>query len=280
MKQYYTDEVKYIFVLIIFFVILSYLLLVNEFSYSLTFLYIGAIVSFALLIFLNHKLHRKRGRMFASDFILFPVEFIASVFVFFGIAKIGYDTMNLTALQEKQIDTTLSQVTDKIVIGTWESDPMNYPEINPLYEEIFSKSVSNSGKFLDQDQWNSLNIPVKYIPFQGNEKAWHYSAKFIQQMVNVIRLFDLDNKFEINNKADLERISSTRFAGWFMCFRMFISSPIVRNVWEQTKYTYANPEFTAWIKFYITDPIDNNPDFFKQQRQIWDQKVIKAMVAK
>ena len=181
--------------------------------------------------------------------------------------------MLVTERQSTELASKLSLYTQKVVVDTWEADAMNYPRIHDTYKQVFSYVSSDSGQFLTKQEWESLGIPVEYVPFEGNEEAWHYSAKFIQEMVNIVRMFGLEQKFRINNEQDLEKSQENKYAGWMTGFRMFLKSPIVRNVWEQYKYRHVNPYFSAWVKYFITDPIDQDPDFFKKHRAKWDHAI-------
>ena len=276
-KSFKKVEFLYISVLTIFIGAISYHLLIIDFSYDLLFFYSVTMSSFFLLIYLNWKLHKKHGSNFANDFIRFPVDFLASAFVFFGIAKIGYDTYAVGKLQQTEIASKLSLFTEKVVVDTWEADAMKYPSLSPVYEKIFSTPSSNSGHFLTEEEWNALNIPAPYVPYKGNEKAWHFSAKFIQELVNIVRMFHLEKKFKVNNVEDLARSQDNMYAGWMTCFRMYLRAPIVRNVWEQYKYRHVNPNFSAWVKYFVTDPIDQDPDFFLKQKAKWNKAVETAL---
>ena len=257
--------------LVVFLSAVSYHLLVIDFSYELLFFYTVSLTSFCALVYYNYKLHKKHGVHFAQDFIKFPIEFLASAFVFFGIAKIGYDTMLITERQEKEMASELSLFTEKVVVDTWENDAMNHPKVQTVYEQVFSNPGSKSGHFLTEKEWLELKIPVEYVPYQGNEEAWHYSAKFIQEMVNIVRMFGLEQKFRINHPEDLIKSQQSMFAGWFTCFRMYLKAPIVRNVWEQYKYRHVNPKFSAWVQYFIIQPLDDDPDFFEKHREMWNE---------
>lgn len=268
----------YQWALVIFLFAVSYHLLVIDFSYELLFFYTVSLTSFIALVYFNYKLHKQHGVHYAQDFIKFPIEFLASAFIFFGIAKIGYDTMLISERQEKELASELSLFTEKVVVDTWENDAMNHPEVRAVYEKIFSTPASDSGQFLSQKEWEALDIPVPYVPYQGNEEAWHYSAKFIQEMVNIVRMFGLEKSFRINEPQDLIKSQQSMYAGWFTGFRMYLKTPIVRNVWEQYKYRHVNPKFSAWVQYFILDPMDNDPNFFKKHRETWDKNMQEQLL--
>ena len=270
-------EIGYKVAISVFLFAISYHLLIIDFSYELLFFYSVSLTSFIALVYFNYRLHKQHGVNFAQDFIKFPIEFLASAFVFFGIAKIGYDTMLITERQNTEIASKLSLYTEKVVVDTWEANALKIPQIQPSYKKIFSTVASDSGDFLTKEEWDKLNIPAPYVPYEGNEEAWHFSAQFIQKMVNIVRMFALEDKFKINNKADLIKSQENMYAGWITGFRMYLKTPIVRNVWEQYKYRHVNPNFSAWVKYFITDPIDNDPDFFAKHRKRWDQAIDKAL---
>lgn len=262
--------------LLVFALAFSYNLLLIDFSYELMFFYGVSVTSFLALVYFNYKLHKQHGVNFAQDFIKFPIELLASTFIFFGIAKIGYDTMLVTERQNKEIASKLSLYTEKVVVDTWEQNAMKFPSVRQSYREIFSQPGSDTGDFLTKEAWDKLNIPAPYVPYEGNEEAWHFSAQFVQEMVNIVRMFGLEKKFKINSEADLKKSQGNMYAGWITCFRMYLKSPIVRNVWEQYKYRHVNPYFSAWVKYFVTDPIDNDPDFFLKHREKWNEAMLDA----
>uniref|UniRef100_A0A6C0LXH1 Uncharacterized protein n=1 Tax=viral metagenome TaxID=1070528 RepID=A0A6C0LXH1_9ZZZZ len=235
-------------------------------------IYTGVILLVLGITYINYILYKKYGKSEADLFIQFPFKFLASLFVFFAIGKIGYDTLKASETTEEEIQQGLSHFTQEIVVDRWEADAMNYPVLNTLYKEIFSMGTGNS--FYTRAEWNAKGLShIKYVPYDGNEEKWHYSAKFIQEMVNIVRMFKLEDKFKINNKLDLIKSNQNAFAGWITCFRMYLNNPIVRNVWEQYKYRHVNPKFTAWVHYFVIDVVEKNPDFFLQHRNKWDSEL-------
>lgn len=179
--------------------------------------------------------------------------------------------------QKKMFDKDLSLFTQRIVVDRWEDDVMKYPQLNKFYQETFSQMNGTKNGFLSQKEWKKLNIPVKYVPFKDNEFEWHYSAKCIQEMVNIIRMFNLEEKYKLGNKEDLEKSLDGEFGGWIVGFRMFLNNPLVRNVWEQYKSRHVNPKFTAWIEYYVIKVIDENPDYFRDHYTSWQEKTNKYL---
>lgn len=246
----------------------------NEGKYDITYglyrIYIGVIVLVLSITFLNYILYKKYGKSEADLFIQFPVKFLASLFVFFAIGKIGYDTLKASETTAEEVQQGLSHFTQEIVVDRWEADAMNYPVLNTVYKEIFS--MGNS--FYTRAEWNAKGFShIKYVPYAGNEQEWHFAAKFIQEMVNIVRMFKLESKFKINNELDLIKSNQNAFAGWITCFRMYLNNPIVRNVWEQYKYRHVNPKFTAWVNYFVIDVVEKNPEYFLQHRKNWDAEV-------
>jgi len=232
--------------------------------------YLGVIGLVLGITSINYILYKKYGKNEADLFIQFPFKFLASLFVFFAIGKIGYDTLQSSETTAEELQQGLSHFTQEIVVDRWEADAMNYPILNNLYKEIFS--MGNS--FYTRAEWNAKGLShIKYIPYDGNEEEWHFAAKFIQEMVNIVRMFKLEDKFKINNESDLIKSNQGSFAGWITCFRMYLNSPIVRNVWEQYKYRHVNPMFTAWVHYFVIDVVENNPEYFVEHRNNWDSEV-------
>jgi len=223
--------------------------------------------------YLYHFLSKKYGKDIAYSYVHFPFIFIGSIFVIFAIYKLQYQITHLKNETEDKNVKELSKITQQIVVDGWEDDPLKHPELNELYIKVFSKPGGGTNGFLTKEQWESLNINVPYVPFEGNESKWHYSAKFIQEMVNIYRMNNLNKKYKINNPVDLEKSKMTEYSGWLSSFRMWMSVPIVRNVFEQYKYRHVNPEFTAWIKYFITDPIDKDPNYWTNHKKVWDNNV-------
>jgi len=174
----------------------------------------------------------------------------------------------------KKVNTSrLSQYTHAVVVDQWEQDAMNHEDLHEIYQDIFSHPAGNDGQFYTQEQWDKLDLGVPYVAYDDNPKAWHYSAKFIQEMVNVIRMNNLQKRFVVSNEDHLKMSSSGEFSGWITSFRMFLSNPTVRNVWEQYKYRHGSPHLTAWVKYFVIEPVENNPEFFKAHQEQWDRDV-------
>ncbi len=232
----------------------------------------AAVLIVLALTYVNHRVRKNYGGDTREDFLNFPLQFIGTLVVISTLAKIGYDTLILSKQQHKASMRELSAYTQQVVVDGWEKDAMMYPSLNPLYQKIFSKMVSKH-HFLTQQQWQSLKLSVPYVSYQGHEQQWHYAAKFLQEMANITRVFGLMQHFKINDQQDLAKSLNGDFAGWVQTFRMFLSVPIVRNVWEQYKYQYIDPHYTAWIQYYVINVIDHNPNYFSQSRKDWDKKV-------
>lgn len=98
-------------------------------------------------------------------------------------------------------------------------------------------------------------------------------------MVNVVRMFDMQTRFPLGSDAHLADSLNGKFAGWITSFRMFFTAPLTRNVWEMYKYRHVNPEFTAWVQFYVIDPVRKDPDFWKKHYTNWDAEVDRLLHA-
>ena len=225
--------------------------------------------------FFNHFIRDKFGSSAREDFMSFPVQLINAMIILAIIGTFWLDTVHHREIQRKDLLRNLSLYTHKVIVDGWENDAMKYSELDDFYENIFSKpgGDSKTNTFLTKKQWDDLHLPVKYVPYKGHEKQWHYSAKFIQEMVNVVRTLNLQKEFPINDKLSLEKSYTSIYAGWFTCFRKFMSVPLVRNVWEHSKYSHINPAFTAWIQYYIINVVEKDPDFWSKNKAKWDLNV-------
>ena len=231
------------------------------------------LVSITIFItYLFDKVSMKHGKKKAYNIIQFPFIFMASLYVFFAIYKLGYQTQHLDEQTSINNSRELSKITQQIVVDGWESDAMKHKyELSDMYEEIFSKPCGNENGFMNEHEWNKLGLNVPYVSYKGNEIKWHYAAKFIQEMTNIYRLNDLGKTYKIGSIVDLAKSKLSANSGWFSSFRMWMSHPIVRNVYEQYKYRHINPEFTAWVKFYIIDTIEGDASYWKGHRKRWDK---------
>ena len=239
-----------------------------------SFIFIISILGLVFFItWANYTIISKHGIKHAELFVQFPFTFLGSLFVFFGMGKLIYDTMTSNKYKEREIRSKLSEYTETVIINNWENDCIKNPELNKLYEKVFSKPYNDDEYFMTKKEWEKKNINVPYVPYRGNELEWHYCAKFCQHLVNIYRMFHLDETFIINNEDDLKKSFEGVFAGWITCFRIFLSVPIARNVWEQVKYRHGNPKLSAWVKYFCTDPLDKDPKFFYKHRKNWDKAI-------
>ena len=253
----------------------------SDFLYS-TILLILSVAFIVSVGYLNHYVRDKFGASAREDFMSFPVSLISSMIILAIIGTFWYESVQYRETARKDLARNLSLYTHKVIVDGWESDAMNYSQLDGLYEQIFSKPGGDgeTNSFLTKKQWDNLHIPVKYVPYKGHEKQWHYAAKFTQEMVNVVRTFNLQKLFPINNQKAMASSFSGIYAGWFTSFRMFMAEPMIRNVWEQGKYSHVNPAFTAWVQYYIIDAVEKDPDFWSKNRERWNKNVAKLLESK
>jgi len=248
----------------------------NDNLISVGFLYLLLIVLLIAVSFINYVLYQQIGKEKSYFFVKFPITVLGSLFFFFAIGKIAYDTFEVRENTMSTLNRGLSLYTQDVVVDRWEADAMNYPALNQMYKEIFSKSGGDNSQFLTREEWKNLGLShVPYIPYDGNEEKWHYAAKFIQELVNIVRMFGLEKKFKVGNQEDLIKSNDGTFAGWNTCFRMYLSHPVVRNVWEQYKYRHVNPKFSAWVQYFVIDVIENDPSYFKNHINMWNTEMNK-----
>ena len=227
------------------------------------------------IIYLYHLTRRVYGSDHSDDFFNFPVNFVVSMMTVVMVYQIGFDSMHSNFVEKRHNEHELSTIAEQIVVGTWEGNPIEYPELNGIYEGIMGHQVTADGnvRFKNQQEWQTLYPGLKYFDFKQNTHAWHYAAAFCQQMVNVIRMFELQNRFKLGDGTHLDLSLNSNFSGWLTTFRMFIKNPMVRQVWETNKTRYSDPQLTAWVQYYVIDPVDGDPDLFIKHRRHWDRQV-------
>tara|TARA_B100001989_G_scaffold162318_1_gene116566 strand:+ start:1583 stop:2461 length:879 start_codon:yes stop_codon:yes gene_type:complete len=224
------------------------------------------------IIFLNHRTHFDHGADASEEFFNFPLNIITAFATLLFVYQVA-DQINGSSQQtQEDLFVNLAQYSSKVVVGTWETLPMDHPDINPLYQSIFGNITGNNGFFMTEAQWTKRYPTIPYVPFEGNELEWHYAAKYCQQMIDVIRMFQLDSQFPINDKSSRSKSSDSVYAGWFTTFKMFLNNPTVRNVWEQYKYRHANPELSAWVQYYVLDIIDSDQGSITLHDENWNHQ--------
>ena len=229
---------------------------------------------FINIIFLYHANRRSKGVDHTDDFFNFPVNFLMSMATVVAIYQISYDVNSSAATDKDSNEHALSLIADEIVVATWETDPMTYPELNALYESTVGHQVADYfNRFKSESEWKKSYPNLPYHFFVDHPTSWHYASKFCQQMVNIIRMFDLQIKLPLGDTYVRDHLLQSQFVGWITTFRLFLKNPIVRQVWETNKTTYVNPSMTAWVNFYIVDYVDSHPDFYRQHRYEWDAAV-------
>ena len=241
-------------------------------------IYAGLIFVVVVISAINFFVVKKYGTKYTQSMIQFPFVFLGSLFVFFAIGKIGLDTSRNEDKYDKSLGIELSKFTQQLVVDRWENDVSKNKKLYDIYKSIFSKPSNSDNKngFYTKCQWEKKFPNVPYIPYEGNEDSWHFAAQYIQEQLNIYRMFHLDEKFKLGNEDDLKKSQEGIFAGWISCFRMFFTNPTIRNVWEQYKYRHGNPQYSAWVKYYVTDVI-KKPNFFKNHQMKWDRESIDLL---
>lgn len=275
LSNMYTRNFLYILfsaILLIFFVYYEHFTITVSIVILLVILFTGWVIKKYIFYASRYK------ESLAYSLLRFPIEMTATIFTLFAIAKIAYDTLESKRKTEILEAQNLSNYTHTTVIDNWETKAMEYPELNPIYQSVFCKQVGNKSELLTKEQWDSLGLNVPYVPFEGNENEYHYAGIFIQAMTNIVRMNTLDTTFKINNEEDLKKSTSSKYGGWFTAFRMWMSTPLCRNVWEQYKYSMVNPEFSAWVEYFVIQPTEK-PEFWINHRTNWDnsaQEILKT----
>ena len=224
------------------------------------------------IIFLNHYTHFDSGADASEEFFNFPLNLITAIATLLFVYQVADQVNGSSQQTQDELFVNLAKYSSKVVVSTWETLPMNHPDLNPVYQSIFGNVTGNDGVFMTKTQWIERYPTIPHVSFEGNEVEWHYAAKFCQQMVDVIRMFRLDSQFPINDNSSRLKSSGSVYAGWFATFKMFLNSPTVRNVWEQYKYRHANPKLSAWVQYYVLDVIDSDQGSITLHDEKWHQK--------
>lgn len=228
---------------------------------------------FVNIICLYHFTRRGYGEDHSNDFFNFPINFIIAMATLAAIYQIATDSSNIAETRATARAHNSSLSANKIVVSTWENDPMQYPILNTMYENIMGPYEHNGKAEFDSiNYWEKQYPNIPYISYEGNELEWHYAAKFCQQMVNLIRMFQLEQSLQFKHHVHSNQ-NINPFNGWLVCFRMFLKNPLVRNVWEQYKVRHGSPLITAWVKINVLDVIDADKDYFLHHKEKWDQAV-------
>lgn len=218
-------------------------------------------------IYIHHRIYITYGQKTSESFFILPVQVLAAlvtvIFIFQIFFSLQYESVTLT----ENYRYALSLYSDEVVVNNWENIPMEHPDLNALYQKIFSSITGNEEGFETKEQWEKRGLKVKYVPFEGNELEWHYAAKFCQFMTNTYRMFNLNEIFEIHEEKESIAHKENKLYHWLNFFKVFLKNPTVRNVWEQYKYRHANPGMSAWVKYYITDPIDDEAEESNQSNE-------------
>jgi hypothetical protein len=208
-------------------------------------------------------------RVYAQGCINIPIKILSALVVVVLIASLLGDTK----LQKKQNERTrrndLSNYAQRVIVDRWETEPAEHPELASFYDDVHLAHLSPPDAVI---RATLERAGVPYVRKADNPRAWHFAAKFIQEMVNVVRTYELDEKFVINDTEAFDRVIQSPYAGWFACMRSFMSNATVRNVWERYKYRHSHPYMSAWTQFYIVDPIED-PEFWASHHRQWDTYV-------
>lgn len=213
------------------------------------------------------------NQTYATGLVRVPVEILSALIVVVLIISMLQQSLESKRQQEVVLRNDLSNFTQRIIVDRWEKDAKSTAELASMYDDIHLNYLSPPDDII-RKRLKKENIP--YISKEDNTDAWHFAAQYIQELVNVVRKFELEERFPLNDKKARDNINQTAQAGWFQCFRTYMANPTVRNVWERYKYRHVNPAFTAWVQFYIIEPISNST-FWPKHRKDWEAKTNKFL---
>lgn len=211
---------------------------------------------------------RHINQKYATGFVRVPVEILSALIVVVLIITMLQQSLHAQNQREKSLRNDLSNFTQRIIVDRWEADLKATPSLADMYDNIHLNYLSPPDDVI-RNRLRKDNIP--YVTKADNPQAWHFAAQFIQEMVNIVRKFEMEEHFAINDEAVRKTINETAYAGWFQCLRTYMATPVIRNVWERYKYRHVNPLFTAWVQFYIIDPCRDDK-FWSAHRKNWEKK--------
>lgn len=142
-------------------------------------------------------------------------------------------------------------------------------DLGGVYKNIYKLDRKSASEQYFRRQCKKLRIP--YIAYSDNPRAWIVSTAYLQDVVNVVRKFELMKEFPLSPKGK-QKLDTSPFAGWISYFRKLFSDPTVRNVWERNRVTYMTPEFNAWIDYYVMAYL-NRKGYAMKHRRNWDRNV-------
>ena len=224
---------------------------------------VGGTISY---IYILKNFKNRYAEKYAIGYVTVPVQIMSALIVVVLIMTMIQQFLQLQDQNEQELRSELSNFTQQIIVGRWEHDAKNTPELTAMYDDIHFSYLSPPEDVIRR-KLKKLGVP--YVTKEENPQAWHFAAQYIQEMVNVVRKFQMEKKFMLNDVKARDNVNNTAFAGWFQCFRTYMATPTIRNVWERYKYRHVDPSFTAWVGFYVIEPI-HKPLFWKQHRQSWD----------
>ena len=208
------------------------------------------------------------NQRYATGLVRVPVEILSALIVVVLIISMLQQSLENKRQREVVLRNDLSNFTQRIIVDRWEKDAKSTPELSAMYDDIHLNYLSPPDDTI-RERLQKENVP--FVTKEDNPQAWHFAAQYIQELVNVVRKFELEERFPLNDKQARDNINHTAQAGWFQCFRTYMANPTVRNVWERYKYRHVNPAFTAWVQFYIIEPISKST-FWPKHRDDWEAK--------
>lgn len=253
-------------------------------SFSVTPIQFARMVLFVLVVCLLTVLYHITSSGFTDGeerqhlLFDFPLTMFATLFTVVTILQVIQDVVQIQGGIQSYVQNAFINYTESVAVTGWEDSTMLDPRLNRMYGRIFSLSSAHDGQSQSaQEAWEKAHPSIPFIPFEGNEVQWHYATKFIHQMMLITEMYGLEQQFTIDTTTSSHDTLFGMYAGWMTSFRMFMKNDLVRNVWEQTSSYYATPHFIAWVKYHITDVIDNQPNFFKDHRKAWEAQVAKII---
>lgn len=238
--------------------------------YSIAFWAIVVIVSItAVGTGIHLFLSNYYGKNIAREAVEIPLKIISALVIVSVVLSLAQSQERDVKNRELAIRNGLSDFTQSVNQVAVKRLLQYQDDIGDVYKNIYKLDRNSASEKYFKQRCKRLKIP--YITYADNPRAWIVSTSYLQDVVNVVRKFELMKEFPLSKKGK-GKLSKSPFAGWISYFRKLFSEPTVRNVWERNRYTYMTPEFNAWIDFYVITYV-NQKRYATKHRKQWDFNV-------
>ena len=209
------------------------------------------------------------GKSIAREAVEIPLKFISALVIVSVVLSLAQSHERDVRSRELAIRNGLSDFTQSVNQVAVKRLLQYQDDIGDVYKNIYNLDRNSASEKYFKQRCKRLKIP--YITYSDNPRAWIISTSYLQDVVNVVRKFELMKEFPLSKKGKGKLLTSP-FAGWISYFRKLFGEPTVRNVWERNRFTYMTPEFNAWIDFYVIAYV-NQKGYATKHRKQWNINV-------